>query len=315
MTLSQLNYVVSVAAQQSFSKAAEKCFVTQPTLSMQINKLEEELGVKIFNRLSSPVAPTDVGQEIIEQARIILEESQRITDIVNSFGKEIYGTLRLGIIPTISPYLLPLFLENYIRKYPGVELVIYELQTKEIMRQLEQNIIDAGIIATSEANSRFIEERLYYEPFLAYVSKGHRLSGRKKIRRDDLSLDDLWLLRDGHCFRDQILSICGAGRRNEKNKKRVHLNFEGENLETLKGLVDQNMGMTLLPYLAVEKLKSKSSNGLLKEFTIPYPSRQVSMIYSKARLKQRLLILLIEEIRNAVPAELKKDKYSVIDAG
>ncbi len=314
MTLSQLNYVVSVAAQESFSKAAEKCFVTQPTLSMQINKLEDELGIKIFNRLSSPIAPTDIGQEIIEQARIILEESRRITDIVNSFGKEIYGKLRLGIIPTISPYLLPLFLESYIKKYPGVELVIYELQTKEIMRQLEQNIIDAGIIATPEANSRLIEEKLYYEPFLAYISKGHRLAGRKRIKRDDLSLDDLWLLRDGHCFRDQILSICGAGR-NEKNKKRAHLNFEGENLETLKGLVDQNMGMTLLPYLAAEKLKRGPSKGLLKEFTIPSPSRQVSLIYNKARLKQRLIVLLMEEIRNSVPEELKKDKYSVIDGG
>ena len=162
MTLTQLLYVVSVAMHKNFSKAAEKCFVTQPTLSMQILKLEDELGVKIFNRLCSPIEPTDVGMAIIEQARIVLEESQRITDIVNSFGEEIFGTLKIGIIPTVSPYLLPLFLEEYINKYPKVELIIYELQTKEIIRQLEQNTIDAGVIASPSGHSRFIEEKLNF---------------------------------------------------------------------------------------------------------------------------------------------------------
>ena len=315
MTLTQLHYVVSVAIHKSFSKAAEKCFVTQPTLSMQIIKLEDEFGVQIFNRLSTPVEPTEIGEKIINQARIILEESQRIKDIVIDFGQEISGTLRLGIIPTVSPYLLPLFLENYIRKYPKVELVINELQTREILRQLEQNNIDAGVIATPSGHSRFIEEKLYYEPFLAYVSKGHRLFSRKKIRRDDLSLTDLWLLKEGHCFRDQILSICEANRNKRKEKKLIHLNFEGENLETLKGLVDQNMGMTLLPYLAAEKLKGEPSYGLLKEFTIPVPSRQISMIYSKAKLKYRILDLLMEEIRSSVPEKLQKSRYMIIETG
>jgi LysR family hydrogen peroxide-inducible transcriptional activator len=313
MTLTQLFYVVSVAMYKSFSKAAEKCFVTQPTLSMQINKLEEELGVKIFNRQITPIEPTDIGNEIIEQARIILEESERINDIVYSFGKEIYGRLRIGIIPTVSPYLLPLFLESYLSKYPKVELVISELQTKEIIQQLEHNTIDAGIIAGPWGHTRFIEENLYHEPFLAYVSQGHRLSARKKIRSDDLSLEDLWLLKEGHCFRDQILNICGTSKGNRKGKNLIHLNFEGENLETLKGLVDQNMGMTLLPYLAAEKLKGEPSDGLLKEFVAPVPSRQISMIYSKAKLKHRLLVLLMEEIRNSVPSGLKREKFITIE--
>jgi len=307
MTLLQLKYIVAVYNHRNFRKAAEHCYVTQPTLSMQIQKLEAELNVTIFDRQTSPIQPTDIGLKIIEQARIILEEADRMQDIIHQFTRGLFGKLRLGIIPTVAPYLLPLFLYQFIQKYPEMDLSIDELQTAPIINKLTNREIDVGIIASPLNDPRFIEKPLYLEPFVAYVGRQHRLAKQKKIHVADLSLSDLWLLKEGHCFRDQILHLCKSALE-QQNDKPVHLHFEGENLETLLNLVDKNIGMTLLPYLATLNLKnrSQSTSGVIEEFVPPIPTRKISLIYPRSELKKRLIEVLGAEIMAAIPKELRE---------
>lgn len=307
MTLSQLKYVVAVDTHRNFRKAAEYCCVTQPTLSMQIQKLEEELNLVLFDRQTSPIQPTDIGRKVIEQAKIILEETERMQDIISNFRQGIFGRLRVGIIPTVAPYLLPLFLHRFIQKYPEVDLTIDELQTQPIVQQLAQREIDVGIIASPLNNPRFIEKPLYLEPFVAYVGRQHRLAKRQRIHVAELSLSDLWLLKEGHCFRDQILHLCKSTME-QQNDKPIHLHFEGENLETLLNLVDKNIGMTLLPYLATLNLKkqSRSTAGIIKEFVPPIPTRKISLIYPRSELKKQLIEVLEAEITAAIPQGLQE---------
>ncbi|RMF59738.1 MAG: hydrogen peroxide-inducible genes activator, partial [Calditrichaeota bacterium] len=249
----------------------------------------------------------DIGQKVIEQAKVILEETERMQDIIHDFTQGIFGTLRLGIIPTVAPYLLPLFLHQFMRQYPDVDLTIDELQTQPIVDRLIHREIDVGILASPLNDSRFIEKPLYLEPFVAYVGRQHRLAGKKKIHVGDLSLSDLWLLKEGHCFRDQILHLCKPTMEQQKHYS-VHLHFEGENLETLLNLVDKNIGMTLLPFLAAAGLKrnSRSSAGLIKEFVPPIPTRKISLVYPRSELKKRLIQALEVEILDAIPGGLRR---------
>ncbi|MFQ5708585.1 MAG: LysR substrate-binding domain-containing protein [bacterium] len=307
MTLTQLSYIVALDTYRNFRKAADKMFITQPTLSMQIQKLEQELDVVIFDRHILPVEPSAIGRLIIDQARVILEETARMADIIASQKHQIFGTLRIGIIPTVAPYLLPLFLEQFLAKYPKVELTIDELQTQLIIRHLEQSSLDVGIVASPINHPRIIEQTLYYEPFVAYVARKHRLFSRKRIRTSDLSLNDLWLLKEGHCFRDQILQLCKSTLERRGNYH-FHCHLEGENLETLRKLVENNIGMTLLPRLAVLNLDNTPSNALIREFYTPVPTRRISLIYTKALLKRRLLQVLEQEILNALPDGLLNAK-------
>ena len=213
MTLAQLQYIVSLDNFRHFAKAAEHSFVTQPTLSIQVQKLEEELGVLIFDRTKQPVIPTDVGSKIIRQARIILNESESLQYLIENETGKYSGTLRIGIIPTIAPYLIPLFLQSFVEKYPKIELVIDEITTPEIVRGIKKGLVDIGILALPINEVDMIEEALYYEPFVVYVSKYHPLYKKEKIALDDLSRDDLLLLKEGHCLRDQTLKICSSSER------------------------------------------------------------------------------------------------------
>src|SRR5690606_4215779 len=207
MTITQLHYVLAIAEHKNFTKAAEKCFVTQPTLSTQIQKLEEELDVLIFDRGKKPIELTDVGRKIVHQARNIVNESDRIQDIVDQQKGFIGGEFRLGIIPTVMPTLLPMFLKSFIKKYPKVKLKIEELNTEEIMQRLHEGHLDAGIAATPLENEHIKERPLYYEPFVGYIPKDHRLSEKKKLEVSDLEIDDMLLLEDGHCFRDGGINL------------------------------------------------------------------------------------------------------------
>jgi len=296
MTITQLQYVLAVAEHQNFTKAALKVFVTQPTLSMQIQKLEEELGVKIFDRSKKPIQLTDTGKKIVNQARNIVNESDRIQDIVDQEKGFIGGTFRLGIIPTVMPTLLPMFLNNFIKKYPKVKLKIEEFHTEAIIDRLNDGHLDAAIAATPLELEGIKEQVLYYEPFVAYIPEGHRLSQNTKLNVADLDIDDILLLEDGHCFKDGILNLCKASR----NYDGDHFQLESGSFETLIKLANEGLGMTLLPYLHTLDLK-ESEKSKLKMFEEPVPAREVSLIYNKSELKMQI----IEALRSSIAGVIK----------
>ena len=297
MTITQLKYVLAVAEYQNFTTASEKCFVTQPTLSMQIQKLEDELQVKIFNRKKKPIQLTTIGEKLIEQAKVIVDESNRISDIVDQQKGYIGGEFKLGIIPTVISTLLPLFLKSFLKKYPKVNLIIEELTTQEIVKKLTEGHIDAGIAATPLENEAILERVLYYEPFVGYVNENHRLYSEKKITTDNLELDDILLLEDGHCFKDSVLNICSTLSLTSTQK---NFKLESGSFSTLTKLSKEGLGMTLLPYLHTLDL-NESDKEFLREFNNPVPSREVSLIYHKSQLK----IQLIEALKSSIDGIIK----------
>jgi len=296
MTISQLKYVLAVAEYQNFTLAAEKCFVTQPTLSMQIQKVEEELSILIFDRTKKPIQLTDIGQKIVNQAKNIVNEADRIQDIVEQQKGFIGGEFRLGIIPTIMPTLLPMFLNNFIKKYPKVKLIIEELNTNEIIAKLNTGHLDAAIAATPLMEEKIKEVVLYFEPFVAYIPENHEYYSKKEIEVQDLNLNEILLLQDGHCFRDGILNLCKNNEKSEIN----HFRIESGSFETLIKLVDEGLGITLLPYLHTMDL-SENNQKKLKHFAEPKPAREVSLIYPKSELK----IHIINALRNSIAGVVK----------
>lgn len=310
MTLTQLSYIIAVDRYRHFATAAEKSYVTQPTLSMQIHKLEEELGVVIFDRTKSPVVPTERGREIIDQAQEMLRISRHIEDIASLSDEHLRGTFRVGIIPTIAPYLLPVFLNKFADRYPDVNLVFEELVTSELLELLERDQLDAGIIATPPEGGNIFVEALYYEPFVGYVSKKHPLADHEKLSVDDLETGNLWLLNEGHCFRDQAVKLCKKTRR--KNAGKHQIEFASGNLETLKQLVEQNFGMTLLPYLAINQIDRQCAHAFIKEFERPVPRRKVRLVYGREYLKTNIIKAFGAEIKSAIPEELKEYEDGLI---
>ena len=296
MTITQLKYVLAVAEHKNFTLAAEKCFVTQPTLSMQIQKIEEELSIQIFDRTKKPIQLTDIGQKIVIQAKNIVNEADRIQDIVEQQKGFIGGEFRLGIIPTIMPTLLPMFLNNFIKKYPKVKLIIEELNTEEIVTKLNNGHLDAAIAATPLMEDKIKEIVLYFEPFVAYIPEGHQNYEKHEIEVADLNLDDILLLQDGHCFRDGIMNLCKNYSKTEFN----HFQIESGSFETLIKLADEGLGITLLPYLHTLDLKEKDKLKL-RHFVAPKPAREVSLIYPKNELK----IQIIDALRNTISGVIR----------
>ncbi len=296
MTITQLKYVLAVAEYKNFTLAAEKCFVTQPTLSMQIQKVEEELGIQIFDRTKKPIQLTEIGQKIVNQSKNIVNEADRIQDIVDQQKGFIGGEFRLGIIPTIMPTLLPMFLNNFIKKYPKVKLIIEELHTQDIIFKLNNGHLDAAIAATPLEEEKIKEVVLFYEPFVAYIPENHTNFNKKEIEISDLNLDEILLLQDGHCFRDSILNLC----KNNNNLEHNHFQLESGSFETLIKLADEGLGTTLLPYLHTLDLKEKDQTKL-RHFVEPKPAREVSLIYPKNELK----IHIIDALRNTISGVIK----------
>jgi LysR family hydrogen peroxide-inducible transcriptional activator len=304
MTLIQLKYVVAVDTYRHFATAADHCFVTQPTLSMQINKMEKELDVLIFDRSKHPVEPTEIGKSIIKQARIVLQEANRIDEIVKGSRGQISGEFRLGIIPTVSTNLLPRFLRLIMNNYPEIQLRIEELQTEQILDRLDKDQLDAGILATPLEKQGLIEKTLYYEPFMAYVPEGHRLEKEEFILHSELNLKDMLLLKNGHCFRNSVINLCDSAFP-AKPKHDQLLEFESGNFETLIRLSNQGFGMTLLPYLMALDLGEEERKHI-KPIEHPQPAREISLVYTRAQLKISIIDLLAEEIRSKVPDKLLK---------
>jgi LysR family transcriptional regulator, hydrogen peroxide-inducible genes activator len=296
MTITQLKYVLAVAEHKNFTLAAEKCFVTQPTLSMQIQKVEEELQIQIFDRTKKPIQLTDIGLKIVNQAKNIVNEADRIQDIVEQQKGFIGGEFRIGIIPTIMPTLLPMFLNNFIKKYPKVNLIIEELNTDEIITRLNNGQLDAAIAATPLFEEKIKEIVLYFEPFVAYIPENNAVFEKKEIEISDLNIDELLLLQDGHCFRDSILNLCKTNLNSDKN----HFQLQSGSFETLLKLSDEGLGITLLPYLHTLDLKEKDTLKL-KHFKEPKPAREVSLIYPKSELK----IHIIDALRSTIAGVIK----------
>ncbi|MDD3723384.1 MAG: hydrogen peroxide-inducible genes activator [Lutibacter sp.] len=295
MTITQLKYVLAVAEHKNFTIASKHCFVTQPTLSMQIQKLEEEFDTQIFNRNKKPIQLTEVGEKIIEQAKIIVDESNRINDIIDQQKGFIGGDFRLGIIPTIMPTLLPLFLKTFIKKYPKVNLKIEEITTEEIIKKLTDGHIDVAIAATPLENDQIKERVLYYEPFVGFVPEEHRLYKNKTIEVEDLNIEDILLLEDGHCFKENIINLCGAiGHRSQ------NFQIQSGSFDTLIKLAKEDLGMTLLPYLQTLDLSDKDIK-YLRQFNAPIPAREISLIYHKSQLK----IQLIETLKSVIDSVIR----------
>ncbi|PST85167.1 DNA-binding transcriptional regulator OxyR [Pedobacter yulinensis] len=309
MTLVQLEYAVAVDTYRSFVVAAEKCFVTQPTLSMQVQKLEEMLNVKIFDRSKQPVTPTEIGVQVLEQARIVLQESGKIREIINSQQQEISGELKLGVIPTVAPYLLPGVISAMMKKFPALKLLIWEYTTEDIVHHLKTGVLDCGILATPLSDPNILEYPVFYENFVSYISKNSKLYKKKTLDPDDLQQENIWLLNEGHCMREQVLNIC----RTTKNSRLQGLEYNTGSVETLIRMVDLNDGATLLPELALADLGTKQLSKI-RHFKSPEPVREMSLVTHKNFIKKRMLQALKEEIVNAVPKEMRSKKKKEIVA-
>lgn len=302
MTLTQLGYIVAVATQGSFGRAARQCHVTQPTLSMQIQKLEDLLGVLIFDRSKQPVVLTSIGARLVEQARIILREADRLEEIVRTESGQIQGDFRLGIIPTIAPYLLPLFLQKFVDRYPTVNLTVEELETVHIVQRLKDDTLDAGILATPLHDSGILEKRLYDEPFFVCFSKEDELAKKDLLHEKDLPLDRILLLNEGNCLRDQMINLCQFKARTPKKAPRLH--FESGSLTTLIRLVEQGSGFTIVPYLALATVSKE--NCITRPFAPPQPIREISLIVRRSYVKHNILEALRKEVLENIPERLKE---------
>lgn len=310
ITLTQLEYIVAIDEYRHFATAAEKCFVTQPTLSMQIKKLEDELGVIIFDRSRQPVVPTDLGAKLIEQARMTLSATQRIKEIIQEEQQEVEGTLKIGIIPTLAPYLLPVFIGPYIRKYPAVKVEVEELVSEEIIRRLKRDMLDVGLFVTPYHDEKIVERPVFYEEMLVYAHPDSELLKKKEVRHEDIVTSDIWMLGNGHCFRNQVVNLCEMSASQHKN---LPFEFESNSLETLMRIVDVEGGFTLIPELALQYM-SPEKKKQVRSIANTKPLREVSVIYSRHFTKQRLITLLCDEIKSVVPAHmLKRDRGMIVE--
>lgn len=300
-SITQLKYILSVDRNRHFGKAAKECGVSQPSLSIQISKVEQEYDIIIFDRTKKPILITETGKDFISQSKIILKEYELLGKI-SAQSDTPRGDFKLAIIPTMGPYLTPLFLKNFTDKFPEVNLSILEHKTDEIIDLLDRDLIDAGILATPLKNDLIIERVLFYEPFHVFFSKEHQFKNKDKIEIEDLSSEGLWLLGEGHCLRNQALNLCAS--RNLKNK----VNLESGNLETIINLIRGTSGHTLLPHLSLKNLCELERTYQIKDIKSSVPTREVSLVHSRSFLKEAIIIALEKEILESVPVELKSFK-------
>ena len=299
MTVQQLEYVVALDETRHFVRAAQKCFVTQPTLTMQLKKLEEEIGFQIFDRGKHPIEPTRPGGTFILKARQIIRDMQQLRDLVNEEHTSLRGQHRIGIIPTLSPYLAPKALGSFIDDNPEADLLVEELQTEMIIEKLKRDQLDMGILATPLDDPDIREVPLFYEPFWVYTSPQHKLAECREVLPRDITTSGLWLLDEGHCFREQVLNICS-----KRSTKSERMHYQSGSIETLKNLVAYQGGYTLVPDLSIVDM----DKAFLRPFTEPKPVREISIVVHRNYPREAL----IEGIRNAVlaviPESLRKNE-------
>jgi LysR family hydrogen peroxide-inducible transcriptional activator len=302
MTLQQLEYIIAVDRFRHFGNAADYCNVTQPTLSAMIQKLEDELGVKIFDRRTHPLEPTNIGQIVLEQARKAILSSRRIKDIVNEQQNSLGGTFNLGILPTIAPYLIPRFFPQMINKHPEMDVRITEMKTDDIKEALRRGDIDAGIVADLDGMDDFEKIRLYYEELFVYVSPNNKLINYDTIKDRDLNDEFLWLLGEGHCLSQQMQKFCHL-----KHAARSERAYRLGSIETFMHIVEGGRGVTFIPELAATQLTDSKSK-LVRHFAIPTPTRTVILITPTGFIRSSILQLITESIRKSIPTDMLKLK-------
>lgn len=304
MTFTQLEYVIAVDTYRHFAKAAIASYVTQPTLSMQLQKLEEELGIRIFDRSKQPVVPTVVGTEVVAYAKKIIEERNNLSDFLQLKKGVLAGELKVAIIPTLAPYLLPLFIPSFTKKHPLIKLIINEMTTETIISRLKEGRVDTGILVTPLNETGIRETVLFYEEMVAYISPKNAAYKKTYVLPTDIDPNKLWLLEEGHCFRTQIANLCQLRKASAEGS---HFDYEAGSLETLRRLVELNDGITILPELAIRELSLKQKK-LVRHFKKPTPMREVSIITHRDYLKKRMIEALKKEIIDALPEKLVKNK-------
>ncbi|TNE97882.1 MAG: hydrogen peroxide-inducible genes activator [Deltaproteobacteria bacterium] len=311
-TLTQLEYIIAVDENKNFSRAAKELNISQPSLSAQIQKVENELDIIIFDRSQKPILTTNKGLDVIRQAKIILREHKKLFDIKNDSG-ELTGNFHLAVIPSLASYVLPLFVESFSVKYPKVKLKISEYKTEDMVNALYDDHVDGGLLVTPLYDDKIVERVLFYERFFVFTSSDHDLAKKKIIKESDLDANSVWLLEEGHCFRDQVIKVCSL---NRKHNVHDNINFESGNLETLINLIRRGKGYTLLPELATMNLPEHELQNNVKKFHKPVPTREVSLVHSRSFLKQDILDALEQEIIANLPKNiksLKRDSIEVID--
>lgn len=312
ISLAQLEYVIALDKYRNFVAAAEQVHVTQPTLSMQLKKLEETLGILVFDRSKQPLMPTVAGRKVIDQTRTILYEVNRLAQVVNEAKNLIEGELTIGIIPTLSPYLLHLFIGDFTRTYPDVRLVVKEMKTDEMLKNIKADIIDAGIMVTPSKDAAVEEKPLFYEEFYAYIDDvlAHQYKSNH-IDIKDLLENKLWILEEGNCFRNQTFNLCGL---NQLNYRSQNFSFESGNLQTLLHMVDYEGGATLIPELATTDF-SEERREKLKFVGNNHPVREVSLVHSRKFAKIDLIEKLKDKLRQNLPKTILLSKpKNVVDA-
>lgn len=307
MTITQLQYLISVDNHRHFARAAEACFVTQPTLSMQIQKLEEELGVLLFDRSKHPVRPTSIGEKIIDQARTVVHETDRIRQILQVGKNQLEGPFKLGIIPTVASSLIPRFIEGFHAKFPKIQLQVQELQTYKIIDKLRLDELDAGILATPLSEKGIIERPLYYEPFMAFIPESHRLGKEAFITNSELDINDILLLNEGHCFRNSVINICHQVPTNGN----LPIELESGNFETLIKLSKKGFGMTLIPYLHALDI-AEVDQKFVKSIADPKPTREISIVHTRAELKIKVIEELHKIILDSIPEKLAENSEDIV---
>lgn len=308
-TITQLEYVVAVDQCRHFGRAATLCHVSQPTLSTQLQKLEDELGVPLFDRRKQPVLPTEEGAPIIEQAKVVLNEVRRLETMADRKDDDMGGEFRLGVIPTVAPYLVPLFLEDFTTRYPKVELFLEELPTGKIIEGLDRDRLHAGIVATPLGLTRIEEQPLYYEPLEVYVGTGHRYAAMKTISEKALKAEGLWLLSEEHCLREQVIVVCGSG---DQRGSFPSVHMKGGSLDTVIELVSRGKGYTVLPLMAAESVERRKFEGVVVPFRSPVPAREISLVHRRGHLKQGIERILKSAIDAHVPASLPRRKTAAL---
>lgn len=301
MTLDQLRYALELQRTRNFSRAAEACHITQPSLSVQIAKLEEELGIVLFDRGRAGVEVTDYGRELLKQARVILDETARLGELASELKSEIRGEFRLGVIPTLAPTLLPLFLGGFTRLYPRVRLSIIEERTEKLVQDLDHGRIDGALLSTpARCPDSIVEKVLFYEPFVVFASDDHPILNEKTVGFDKISADEVLLLDETHCLRDQVIQICRSKQKPRDNPVRL----QSAGLQTLIEYIRRGREFTLLPALAADRLTAKERKSNVRHFEKPVPSRKVSLVFHRARLKRALIDALAKAVLEHVPGSV-----------
>ena len=301
MTITQIEYIVAVEKNGSFVTAAEKCYVTQPTLSMQIQKLEEELGIKIFDRNHHPIIATEMGKLIIDQAKKVLFERDKIDELISAQKSELMGSLNIGIIPTVAPSIVPRALKSFVKKYPAVEIIITEMTTDQIVHKLKDGEIDFGILSTPLHEKSLKESPLYLEPYVVYASANHAILKHKLVNPTDIDVSEMWSLGDEHCMRFQVINLCGKqkffGAQNI-------FNYNSGSLLSLMRMVDINGGLTVLPELSLADFPEEIMDRV-RYFKDPVPVREISLVTNKYFTKNKLAISFTESIVSNIPESMR----------